>query len=37
MNYFYSNRQGLKMLSIYIGKYYIMFSNKKPIIEIGLK
>jgi hypothetical protein len=36
-HYFYSNRQGLKMLSLYIYKYYIMLSNKKPFIEIGLK
>ena len=37
MIYLYTNRMGLKMLSLYIFKWYVIFSNKKPFIEIGLK
>jgi hypothetical protein len=35
--YFPNPKNLLKMLSIYIGKWYILFLNKKPYIEIGKK
>lgn len=36
--YLYSKRpNGLKMLSLYFSKWYLMFSNRKPFIEIGRK
>ena len=31
----YTNRLGLKMMSLYFLGFYLMISNRKPIIEIG--